>query len=124
MTTETESNRRNKQVQALSDMLNIDMPYFNYNRGTLLSCWYRMFQFFDLIEKFQIKSANLQKFLIEICKKYRRVPFHNMTHAFNVTHTCFFILLQMKKEPVEDETQEDSIGVGIGKVFKKSLISE
>lgn len=104
-------------------MLDIDMSYLKYNRGTLLSCWYRMFQFFELIEKFKINPLNLQRFLTEICRKYKRVPFHNMTHAFNVTHTCFYIILQMKKEPVEDTNEdEESFNQGVKK--SKSLIKE
>ena len=102
MSKQIQSDRLERQTQAFTDMLEIDMPYFKYNRGTLLTCWYRMFQFFELIEKFQIKQQNLQKFLVEVCRKYRRVPFHNMTHAFNVTHTCFYIILQLKKEPDEE----------------------
>lgn len=80
-----------------------------------------MFQFFELMEKFKIDPQNLQKFLVEVCRKYRRVPFHNMTHAFNVTHTCFYIILQLKKEPVED-TYEDPLNSG--QVPGKSLIKE
>lgn len=56
MSKQIQSDRLERQTQAFTDMLDIDMPYFKYNRGTLLTCWYRMFQFFELIEKFQIKQ--------------------------------------------------------------------
>ena len=99
--------RLERQTQAFTDMLDIDMPYLKYNRGTLMHCWFRMFQYFDLIEKFQIDQQNLQKFLVEVSKKYRRVPFHNMTHAFNVTHVCFYIIMILKKESPLTATNAD-----------------
>lgn len=101
-------------------MLGIDMCYLKYNRGTLLSCWYRMFQFFELIEKFKINPIHLEHFLVEVSKKYKRVPFHNMTHAFNVTHTCFYLILTLKKEPMEDSKDHDYFNHG----NQKSLIKE
>lgn len=61
-----------------------------------------MFEHFGFIEKFGISKVNLQKFLLEVCRKYRRVPFHNMTHAFNVSHACFFVILVIKRERLED----------------------
>lgn len=61
-----------------------------------------MFEHFGFIEKFGINKVNLQKFLLEVCRKYRRVPFHNMTHAFNVSHACFFVILVIKRERLED----------------------
>ena len=79
-------------------MLGYDMQYFKYNRGTLLDCWYGMFQQFDLIEKFKINPLKMQQFLAEVCRKYQRVPFHNMTHAFNVTHACFYVICQIRRK--------------------------
>lgn len=84
--------KSDRQQQAYTDIMNYDMPYFDYNRGTLIDCWYRMFQHFDLLDKFKISQQSMQGFLLEVCRKYQRVPFHNMTHAFNVTHVCFYVI--------------------------------
>ena len=74
------------------------MMYFEYNRGALVECWYRMFAHFDLLEKFEISADKMQSFLLEVCRKYQRVPFHNMTHAFNVAHVCFYVICQIRKK--------------------------
>lgn len=31
-----------------------------------------------------------------------------MTHAFNVTHTCFYLILNLKKETIEDEKDTEN----------------
>ena len=34
----------------------------------------------------------LTKFTLTVRRNYRRVPYHNWTHAFSVAHTMFMIL--------------------------------
>ena len=73
------------------------MPYFKYSRPILMNCFVRMFERLSLVSKFGIDMAKLKKFILEICRNYRRVPFHNMTHAFNVTHMLYMILSQNER---------------------------
>ena len=48
-----------------------------------------------------------------------------MTHAFNVTHACFYIILQLKKEPMEDMSQTQSLDQLMSNSNgKKSLLKE
>lgn len=51
-----------------------------------------MFENLGFIEKFNIKKETLNYFLSEVCKHYNFVPFHNMTHVFNVTHVMYWII--------------------------------
>lgn len=74
------------------------MDYFSYDRATLIRLWFMMFEHFDLINKLNINPKNLGNFLVDVSQKYNRLPFHNMTHAFNVTHITFYILSQLQKE--------------------------
>ena len=68
------------------------MKYLTYDRETLLNCFYRIFENLDFMKKFNIEPANLKMFLSEIAQHYTQAPFHNMTHAFNVTHVMYWII--------------------------------
>jgi hypothetical protein len=68
------------------------MKYLQYDRQMLLGCFYRIFENLGFIEKFNIKPTNLRIFLSEIASHYTYAPFHNMTHAFNVTHVMYWII--------------------------------
>ena len=78
-------------------MFNFDMPYFSYSRATLVCCWYKMFEHFQLLDELQIDKGTFKSFLTKVAHSYRRQPFHNMTHAFNVTHITFYILNKLRK---------------------------
>ena len=53
-----------------------------------------MFERLNLINKFNIDVIKLKEFVLQVSKSYRRVPFHNFTHCFNVTHVLYCILRQ------------------------------
>ena len=59
------------QEKAYADLMKFNMPYFDYDHAVLVRCWYRMFEHFDLISKFNIDQVSFQKFLIEVSKNYR-----------------------------------------------------
>ena len=48
----------------------------------------------NLVNDFELNRDCLQQFFLETCKAYNFAPFHNMTHAFNVSHMCFWVLTQ------------------------------
>lgn len=59
-----------------------------------------MFYEFDLIKIFKIPEVTLYRFLYMISRRYRNVPFHNFYHAFNVTQTLYFFLVQCQIDQV------------------------
>lgn len=99
-------------------MLSYDMPYFRYSRGSLLACWYQMFSHFNLVEDLKINPLSLQNFLLDVSRMYQRVPFHNMTHAFNVSHVCFYILCNIK-----NKTQLTTNILQLNQTFRKQRFS-
>ena len=46
------------------------------------------------IRKFNLDETNLKFFLHLVCLNYNFAPFHNMTHAFNVTQVLYWIINQ------------------------------
>lgn len=62
-----------------------------------------MFKRFDLISKFQIDENKLQNFISVIAKSYKRVPYHNFTHAFNIVHFNYYVLIKSQiRDYLED----------------------
>ena len=47
-----------------------------------------------------------------------------MTHAFNVTHACFQLILTLKKEPLEAESGVESEGKTANSLVKATLFSD
>ena len=70
------------------------MRYNVYDRTVLLHCLYHMFKRLGFLDKFNINPTKLREFLCQICLNYNFTPFHNMTHAFNVTHALYWIFRQ------------------------------
>jgi 3'5'-cyclic nucleotide phosphodiesterase len=68
------------------------MKYLSYSRGQLCVCMQQMFARLGLIERFQIKQEALKNFIAEAQRNYKRVPYHNFTHAFNIVHMCYILL--------------------------------
>ena len=46
-------------ISTSDELFSYDMMYFEYNRGALIHCWYRMFEHFDLLEKFEISADKM-----------------------------------------------------------------
>eukprot|EP00992_Anisonema_acinus_P013659 TRINITY_DN8857_c0_g1_i2.p1 TRINITY_DN8857_c0_g1~~TRINITY_DN8857_c0_g1_i2.p1 ORF type:complete len:621 (+),score=275.17 TRINITY_DN8857_c0_g1_i2:65-1927(+) len=54
----------------------------------------RLFDMMGFTEQFSINKETMFKFLICAKKKYRKVPYHNITHAFDVAQTvCVYLRL-------------------------------
>lgn len=64
----------------------------------------------------EIYSDKLRDFLVNICKNYRRVPYHHFTHAFSLTVGAYWILKNIGKE--SSDGQKD----GMHKFFSKNDI--
>lgn len=67
-----------------------------------------MFEKLDLIKKFNIKPENLRTFLEEVGEHYTSAPFHNMTHAFNVTHVMYWIINPDRNSVFSSEVFNDT----------------
>jgi len=76
----------------------LDFDPYSFQDVELLQLSYDMFQRFDLIQYFNIPSIILQNFLQVLRNSYRKVPFHNFYHAFNVAQSLFFFLTVCKIE--------------------------
>lgn len=62
-----------------------------------------MFSRLGLISRFSIDEAVLRNFISDVQKNYKRVPYHNFTHAFNICHMCYYILRTTKvRDYLED----------------------
>lgn len=53
-----------------------------------------MFKRLGLTSKFNLDDNKIKHFLNLLCQNYNFAPFHNMTHAFNVTHVMYWIIRQ------------------------------
>lgn len=79
------------------------MKYLNYNRKQLKECLFEMFTRLGLITRFKIDEGHLRHFINEVEKNYKRVPYHNFTHAFNIVHMCYYLARTTKlREYLED----------------------
>ena len=57
------------------------------NHHRLVACVVQIFIELGFVEEFNIPESALWLFIIAIQSKYRHVPYHNFTHAFDVTQT-------------------------------------
>lgn len=55
-------------------------------------CLFEMFKRLGLMERFRIDGGKLKNLIVEISRNYKRVPYHNFTHAFNIVHMCYILL--------------------------------
>lgn len=79
------------------------MKYFNFNRKILKECIFEMFSRLGLITRFRLDEGRLRHFIADVEKNYKRVPYHNFTHAFNIVHMCYYFARTTKlTEYLED----------------------
>jgi high affinity cGMP-specific 3',5'-cyclic phosphodiesterase 9 len=74
----------------------LDFDPCRFQDSELFQLGYDMFQTFDLINHFKIPVSNIKNFLSVLKGSYRKVPFHNFYHAFNVAQSLFFFLTVCK----------------------------
>jgi hypothetical protein len=78
--------------RAIEDLESEYMPYLLYDRKTLRGCISVMLERLGLIERFKIDRVKLNHFSRDVSRHMKRVPYHNFTHAFNITHMCYIII--------------------------------
>lgn len=62
-----------------------------------------MFTRLGLISRFSIDQEKLKNLIVTIERNYKRVPYHNFTHAFNIVHFVYFLLRTTRlREYLED----------------------
>lgn len=98
------ANKANLTVEsAKGELENCNMRYFNYNRKQLKECIFEMFSRLGLIARFKIDEARLRHLINDVEKNYKRVPYHNFSHAFNIVHMCYYLARTTKlREYLED----------------------
>merc|ERR1719240_283198 len=59
-----------------------------------------LFEHLNFLETFKVPRAKFFRFVLTAAATYNEVPYHNFTHAFDVTHTAFLYLTKnnMKEE--------------------------
>ncbi|CAD5116850.1 DgyrCDS5694 [Dimorphilus gyrociliatus] len=67
---------------------------FSLEDNDTIKASFRMFCELDLFEKFHIDYRIFCHWLLSVKKNYRNVIYHNWRHAFNVTHTMFWMMTQ------------------------------
>lgn len=65
---------------------------WSYSEEELLPLCEEMFEEFQLIDRFQIPREKLRNLLTDINQNYKKNPYHNFRHAFDVTQTVYLIL--------------------------------
>ena len=59
-----------------------------------------VFMFVDLFGLARFERDSLVRFMLTVKKNYRRVPYHNWTHGFNVAN-CMYAILKRAKDAFE-----------------------
>jgi len=78
--------------RAMLETLDFDPYIFENEDHKLLILTYEMFDNLGLIEKYKIPRSTLQNFLLQLQASYRKIPFHNFFHSFNVTQSVYYFL--------------------------------
>ena len=72
------------------------MKYLNYKRSDLAKLYPVMLERLGLIENLKLDRVKIENFISEVVDSYNLVPYHNFTHAFNITHQVYIILRKTK----------------------------
>uniref|UniRef100_A0A4W5K8D7 Phosphodiesterase n=1 Tax=Hucho hucho TaxID=62062 RepID=A0A4W5K8D7_9TELE len=65
---------------------------FDCTELELVMCGIQMFYEVGVVKKFQVPQEVLVRFMYSISKGYRKMPYHNWRHGFNVGQTMFTLL--------------------------------
>ena len=84
----------------MSLLLKPEFPIHNYNisnatgHGRLPRLAVELFYSFNVPQEFSVTEAQILQFVKVVQRKYRNVPYHNFTHAFDVTQAlCVYLKL-------------------------------
>jgi cAMP-specific phosphodiesterase len=82
-----------------TDVLTVHFNPHEYSLATdchrrVVPLFVHLFQAAGLTDKYRIPVDVLERFFICCKKKYRMVPYHSVTHAFDVTQTLYLYLYQ------------------------------
>lgn len=80
------------QEEAYQEMETMEMRYLYFDRQILLNCFFKMFERLNFIKKFKLNPNKIKHFLHLVSLNYNFAPFHNMTHAFNVTQVMYWVI--------------------------------
>ena len=97
---------------AIGELESPTMKYLHYSRSQLCECMYEMFDRLSLISAFRIDSQKLKNLIKDVSHHYKRVPYHNFTHAFNIVHMCYFVLRTTKLREYLDDVDVLAIMIG------------
>merc|ERR1712137_1050964 len=76
----------------LSESFNVHDYAESPKRERLIPLCVYLFEHLNFLEIFNVQRAKFVRFVLTVASKYRDVPYHNFTHAFDVTQTAFVYL--------------------------------
>lgn len=79
------------------------MKYLDFDRATLIKCTIEIFKRLKFIETFNIDVNKLKNLLTTIALRYKLVPYHHFTHAFNLVHFLYYIFKTVDMTPYLDD---------------------
>jgi hypothetical protein len=88
------------------------MRYLHYSRAQLKECLFEMFERLGLLGLFDLPRDRLRNYIAEVEHHYKRVPYHNFTHAFNIVHFVYIVLRTTKLREYLEEIDVLAIMVG------------
>ena len=78
------------------ELKNLDFEPYLYTRQELVELALNIFQDTGLINYFDLKTEKLRGLITEMAKRYKKVPYHNFTHAFSLLQMAYCILQASK----------------------------
>eukprot|EP01137_Pigoraptor_chileana_P036465 Opistho-2@32110 len=98
--------QRIPKVDEVPLFLSFDLSPFDLMEDQKPLLVLRMFEELGAYDgKFRVDKETLCRFVLTVRKNYRRVPYHNWTHAFNVAHTMYLIIQHGRMRQVFTEIE-------------------
>ncbi|KAL0249515.1 hypothetical protein GEMRC1_004745 [Eukaryota sp. GEM-RC1] len=78
---------------------------FSMDNGQLVNIYIEMLDGLGLINHFNVDRGKLRNFVVDVSRHYRPVPYHNFTHAVDVSQVTFYLINRIHDfgiiEPIE-----------------------
>ncbi|TMW60143.1 hypothetical protein Poli38472_000185 [Pythium oligandrum] len=65
---------------------------WEYSAPQLVDLVLDMFEYFDLLQRYQVPRATMRRFVVSVKGQYQDIPYHNVYHAFTTLHVSFLIV--------------------------------
>ncbi|KAF1319944.1 3'5'-cyclic nucleotide phosphodiesterase, partial [Globisporangium splendens] len=69
-----------------------ELDPWEYTAPQLVDLAMDIFDYYDLLTRFQVPRATMRRFLVGVKSQYQDIPYHNFYHAFTTLHVSFMIV--------------------------------